>query len=434
MEEELNLYRLPYGQRYLTFQLPGNLQVEMLVPARAEPATDPLGTVNAALNNPAGGRELAAFAGATSAAIAINDKTRPVPHQHLLPPLLEQRMAALGLPPEAITLLIAAGTHPPMPPGEFESVVPAEIAARYPIVCHDTADRDSLAYLGRTGRGTPVWINRRFIEAELRIVVGNIEPHQFMGFSGGVKSAVIGLGGPDTINHNHALMTDPMAKLGVFDDNLARQDVEEMGRLVGVHFALNAILNESKQIVAVLAGEPQAVMRTGIPLVRQLYQVAVPSPFDLVIASPGGHPKDINLYQAQKGLAHAALVTREGGTIILAAACPEGTGSDKYEQWMVGMTSYEAVLARFQQEGFRIGSNKTFQLARDAARARVILVSDMPASLVQGLLLTPAANLDSALAQALPGLTPEARVGVMPWANATIPALVQQDRLVATSS
>jgi len=345
-----------------------------------------------------------------------------VPHKYLLPPLLEQ-LEALGLPPDKITLLIATGTHPPMPPEEFEWVLPPEILARYPVICHNAYDQASLVHVGQTERGTPVWINRLYVEADLRIAVGNIEPHQFMGFSGGVKSAVIGLGGQETINRNHALMTDPQARLGEYDDNPARQDVEEMGRIVGIHFALNAILNERKQIVTAIAGAPEAVIRHGIPRVRELYQVSVPEPFDLVIASAGGHPKDINLYQAQKGLAHAALVTKAGGTIILTAACPEGTGSDKYEQWMEGLTSYEAVFERFRREGFRIGPHKAFQIARDAAKVRVLLVSEMEAGFVRSLLLTPVASLDRALSPALAALAPEARIGVMPLANATIPLL-----------
>ena len=176
-------------------------------------------------------------------------------------------------------------------------------------------------------RGTPVWVNRRFVEADLRIVVGNIEPHQFQGFSGGVKSAAIGLAGRETVNHNHAMMTDPLAQLGRYDDNPARQDVEEIGRLIGIHVVLNAILNEKKKIMHVVAGEPAAVMEIGIPLSRKVCQVAIAAPFNLVIASPGGHPKDINVYQTQKALAHANLITRDGGMVILAAACPEGSGS-----------------------------------------------------------------------------------------------------------
>jgi nickel-dependent lactate racemase len=378
--------------------------------------------VNQALDQPTGGRKLAGFSGVKSAAIAISDKTRPVPHEHLLPPLLK-RLGALGIAPEHTVILIATGTHPPMSQEEFARVVPVELLSRYPVICHNAEDQDSLVYVGQTARGTPVWINRRFAEAEMRIAVGNIEPHQFMGFSGGVKSAVIGLGGKETITRNHSLMTAAHSKLGEFDRNPARQDVEDMGRLVQIHFALNAILNDHKQIVEVIAGEPEAVMRKGIPRIRELYQVSAPNQFDMMIVSPGGHPKDINMYQSQKGLAHAALVTKSGGTILLLAACPEGAGSEKYEKWLAGKRSFQDVFDQFSAEGFRLGPHKAFQVARDAARVRVLLLSDMAPDLVRKLLLTPVGSLAEGLALAQSDLPPEARIGVMPLANATIPVL-----------
>jgi nickel-dependent lactate racemase len=413
-------FSLPYGRGDLSVSLPDEWQVELLAPRQAPALSNPSAAVNHALDNPTSQRRLSDFAGVRSAAIAINDKTRPVPHGILLPPLL-RRLEAAGLAPQAITLLIAAGSHPPMSPDEFDELVPANLLKRYPVLSHDANASASLTYLGTTQRGTPMWINRHFVEADLRIVVGNIEPHQFMGFSGGVKTAAIGLAGKETINHNHAMMAEDRARLGNFDDNPARQDVEEMGRLIGVHFALNVILNQAKGIVNVVAGEPAGVIREGIPLVRALYEVQVSAPFDLMIVSPGGHPKDINLYQSQKGLAHATLVTKEGGAVILVAACPEGVGSQSYERWMAGMTSYHAVFERFEREGFRVGPHKAFQIARDAARAQVFLVSEMRPDLVQRLLLMPAGSLEEAIALVRNSLLPRARVGVMPWANATIP-------------
>jgi nickel-dependent lactate racemase len=415
-------YTLPYGKTQLTFSLPAGLNVTVLAPAEVPAAADPLAAVSRALDNPVGPRTLADFTGAKSAAIAVNDKTRPVPHHHLLPPLLA-RLEALGLPPQAITLIIATGTHAPMPPAEYPQVLPADILARYPVICHDASNQADQVYMGQTERGTPVWVNRHFAKADLRLVLGNLEPHQFVGFSGGVKSAVIGLGGKETINKNHALMAHPHSALARYDDNPARQDVEEMGRMMGVHFALNAILNDHKQIVEAIAGEPVAVMQAGIPRVRQLYQVRVPQPFDLLIVSPGGHPKDINVYQAQKGLAHAVMVARPGAAVILAAACPEGSGSDKYEQWMSGKQSYQDVFDHFEAEGFRVGPHKAFQIARDASQVQLQVVSHMPAALTQKLLLNRAAGLDEALRLALPHLPARARIGIMPLANATIPLL-----------
>jgi nickel-dependent lactate racemase len=259
------------------------------------------------------------------------------------------------------------------------------------------------------------------LTADLRVVVGNVEPHQFQGFSGGVKSAAIGLAGYETIQHNHSLMTDRRAQLGRYADNPARQDVEEIGKAIGVHLALNAVLNGQKQIVQAVAGEPQTVMEAAMALSRQVSQVAVAAPYDLVIASAGGSPKDINLYQAQKALAHASVVTRDGGSVILAAACPAGVGSERYERWMAGMRSHRQVIERFEEEGFAIGSHKAYQIARDAIRLHVWLLSDLDPDRVRRLLLTPATSLDEAVAQVLPTLPAAGRVGIMPQASATIP-------------
>ncbi len=415
-------YRLPYGKTHLTVTLPGDLDVTVIAPRDADPAPDLPAAAAAALRDLLGTVDADALARARTTALALSDKTRPVPQAVLRAALAWLEQA--GLRPEAITLLIASGTHTPMTPGEFSQVLPPDLLARHPVISHDCDDRAALRYLGETPRGTPVWINRAFLAADLRVVVGNIEAHQFMGFSGGVKGAAIGLAGRETVSANHALMRDPAARAGRTDDNPARQDVEDIGRLAGVHLAVNAVLNRDKQVVRVLAGEPLAVMRAGIPLVRALVEVPVPTPFDLVIAAPGGHPKDLNLYQAQKALAHAAPVVRDGGVVIVVAACGEGAGSAAYEAWMVGMTSHQAVLERFAREEFRLGPHKAFQIARDAIRLReVLLVTEMPPEQVRHALLTPAASLDEAVARALSALGPGARVAIMPAANATVPVL-----------
>jgi nickel-dependent lactate racemase len=411
-------FKIPYGRAHLTFSLPEGRLVEWIAPVEVPAAPDPILLTRRALEDPVGDVRLADFVRAHWAVIAIADKTRPIPHAALYP--LLGVLEDMGM--TAITLLIATGAHAPMTPDEFDKILPRDILTQYPVVSHD-CDAGDLVYQGETSRGTPVWANRDWINADLRIVLGNIEPHQIMGFSGGVKSAAIGLAGRATISHNHAMMNDPRTALGHYDDNPARQDVEEIGRLIGTHFAVNTILNRDKAIIHVLAGEPVAVMQAGIPLVRALVEVPVHALCDLVIASPGGHPKDINLYQAQKALAHAALITKPGGMVILVGACAEGTGSKSYENWMAGMTTQEAVIERFAREEFRLGPHKAFQIARDARRVRVVLVSQLPAEMVHRLLLTPAASLDDALARTLVDLPPDARIGIMPSANATVPVI-----------
>lgn len=411
---------LPYGHTQLP--LPPGLNADWIEPAFVTAAADPLGVVRAALQNPVDGVPLEAYAGARSVAIAVNDKTRPVPHEHLLPPLLDA-LEGLGFTPGQITFFIATGTHLPMKPEEYNRILPDEILRRYRVVSHDIDDEANIVRLGVTSRGTEVSLNRAYYESGLKIVVGNIEPHHFAGYSGGYKTAAIGLGGRAGINHNHAMLVEPESTIASYARNPLRQDIEEMGAFTGVQFALNAVLNSELKIVHAVAGGPLAVMAAGIPLSARVCQVPSRGKYDLVIASVGGAPKDINFYQSQKALTHSSLFTREGGVIILVAECPEGSGDRGYEQIMEGVTSIGEVYARFKLMGFRVGPHKAFQVARIAEHARIILLSAIDPGLVSRLLMLPAASLDDAVSRALALLGPNPRVAVLPHATNTVPVM-----------
>ncbi len=412
-------FSLPYGTKYLTLELPEDQLVTEVTPSNIEAAEHPLASVQFALDHPIDHCGLDSFSGARCAAIAINDKTRPVPNEFLLPPLLG-RLERLRIPREKISLIIATGTHKPMQPAEFRRILPDSIVDEYPIVSHDCDNFDELVYLGETNRGTKVLVNKLYHESDLKIVVGNIEPHHFMGFSGGAKSASIGLTGRGTINQNHAMLVDPGARIAEYEHNPMRQDVEEIGRIIGVHYAVNAVLNHQKRIVRVFAGHPLAVIKNGIPLSMELCQTKVEGKFDLVIASVGGHPKDINLYQSQKALTHAALITRPGGVIILLAACPEGSGNQAFENFMTGMSSLDEVEQKFVEIGFQVGPHKAYQLARQLANMKVIIVSEMDHELMRKLFLIPALSVNQALMTALDFLPERPRIAVLPHATNTV--------------
>jgi len=411
---------LPYGHSSLAVHVPDNFEVDLIEPSEVAAAEEPRKLVTQALALPLGKANWGQAAAAKSVAIAVNDKTRPVPHHHLLPPLLA-KLEALGVPDEAITFYIAVGTHPPMPESEFAMVLPEGILARYTVVSHDAEDAAQLVYLGETSRGTPVWVNRGYAAADYKIVVGNIEPHQFVGFSGGVKSAAIGLCGLQTINRNHTLMTDPASELGEYTHNPARQDVEDIGLMIGVDLALNAVFDLERQIVHVLAGEPRAVMLTGVPLALKICQFAVQRPYNLLLISPGGYPKDINVYQAQKALGHAVRIAKPGAHIFMLAACPEGAGSQHYEDWMQGKKSYQDIIEQFMAEGFRVGPHKAFLIARDANKVHLHWFSEMELEDAQRLLLNPITDLQAAVDLALTDLQSGDRIGVLPHAASTIP-------------
>jgi len=412
---------LPYGKKFLDFEIPENYNVDIIAPSEVQAAPDPLDAVRQAILSPLG-FSLKDFAKARSVAIAVNDKTRPVPHELLLPPLLEE-LERFGFPSKAFTLFIATGTHQPMPPSDFHRILPPEIIRKYTIVSHDCDDLDNLVDLGITQYGTKVLANKLYYQSDLRIVVGNIEPHHFAGFSGGMKSAAIGLAGRETINHNHTMLTDKKAIVGEYDQNPLRQDIEQIGKKIGIHFAVNAVLNANKQIVKVFTGDPVSVMQAGIPEARKICQTYVGHRYDIVIASVGGHPKDINFYQSQKAISHSALITRDGGTIILVAACPEGTGSQSYESFMQDIRTFPEVFEKFKRDGFRVGPHKAFQVAREGMRIHITLVSEMDAELVSKLLLTHANNLQEAFAKVQGGLSADSQIAVMPRATNTIPII-----------
>lgn len=414
--------QIPYGRSFITAALPDHIRVDIIESLPVPAAEQPLQAVRNALSSLSGGVSFGDFSEAKSVGIAINDKTRPVPHEYLLPPLLEE-LERLGIPDGGIKFYIAVGTHPPLAPEEFPSVLDPEIIERYQVVSHDSEDRSGLIFLGETTRGTEVWSNRDYCQSDLKIVVGNMDAHQFAGYSGGVKSAAIGLSGFKTITQNHTMMSHPDAKKGEYLKNPVRQDIEEIGQMMGIDLALNAILNQHKELARVLAGTPLSVLEAGIPIIKDISQIPVSRSYDLVISSPGGHPKDIDVYQAQKAFSSAVGITRQGGTVILAAACPEGSGNFHYENWIMGKGSFAEVRRQFKAEGFRIGPHKAYMFARDAENIQLKFFSDMEASLASKLLLNPIDDFQSAIDDSLAGLGPDPYVAVIPQAASMIPYL-----------
>jgi nickel-dependent lactate racemase len=414
---------LPYGKDTMLLNLPDDLPADIILPAKSTPSMDEQSIVNNSLTHPLGDFSWEKIKAVGKVCIAINDKTRPVPNNVLVPPILE-KLKKIGFAPEQIEFLIATGTHIPMQTDEFPRLLPREIIEKYQITSHDCDNEDLLIFLGETSRKTSVWVNKKFYEADLKIVIGNIEPHHFMGYSGGAKTAAIGLAGRLTINTNHAMLVEPEATFGVYDENPTRLDVEEIGDLIKIDAALNIVMNQSKQILYAFWGTPREVMLAGIPFSQKICQTEIEQAgYDLVIASPGGYPKDINLYQAQKALSHAASITRDGGCVILVAACAEGVGSHSYEQFLEGITSPNEVFAKIQKEGFKVGPHKALQFAREQKRIKIIVISGIEPDRLERLFLTPSSNLESAIKEAMKNLPMKPRIAVMPKATNTIPCI-----------
>ncbi len=414
---------LPYGSSDYEFDLPiGDYTVDILNPRQTHvtgPGTDK--KVEMALSSPLGSVNLLnTVTRNTRVAITINDKTRPVPNAVLLNPLIS-KLNLLGVPDANITLFIASGTHVPMVPEEYQLILPDDLLGRFRVVPHDCDENSNLYEIGTTSHGTQVSVNHKFFDHDMKIVVGDIELHHFAGYSGGVKSGAIGMCSRKTINTNHVMLLDPHSSMGEFDHNPLRQDIEEIGRMIGINYALNAVLNENKDILEVFFGEPVLVMRQGIKVVNDISRVEIEEKYDLVIASAGGYPKDINLYQAQKAMTHASFFCKENGIILLFAECREGIGSGGYLEFMKDVYSIDDVFSKFSHQGFTVGPHKALQIANILKNHRIYLHSLISKDQVARLLLTPFEPKNDAniLLEKIPN---QGRVAVLPHATACIPA------------
>lgn len=423
-----HMYTLPYGKQSLSITIGEQYHPDLFLPPDLETTFDQNEAVKYAIRNPL---KLFRFSetidsttttidSTTTVVITINDKTRPVPNNTLFPPLLDY-LRQIGVKTENITILIATGTHLPMNENEFHLLLNHNIYDEIRLISHDCDNKGGLIYKGETSRGTPVYVNSLFDSANIKIVVGNIEPHHFAGFSGGAKSAAIGVCGRETINKNHSLLLDQRSCVGHYEDNPLRQDIEEIGQILGINCALNVILNEKKEILHALFGLPKDVMESGIKIIRDNELIQVNEPYDLVIASAGGYPKDINLYQAQKALTHASLFCKDSGTVLLAAACEEGVGSQSYLEFMNEVSTHAEAREKFIQHGFEVGPHKAFQFAAIADRINFQILSEIQPSIMKRLLIEQITDLQQRINDFLCESPYPPRIAIIPHATATIP-------------
>ena len=312
--------------------VPERVSTTVLEPRFAGELDDPAGAIRNALRSPIGSAPLEEIAaGKRSAAISVCDITRPAPNRVVLPEVI----AALekgGIPASEIRILIATGLHREASAAELEEILGPEIVSRYRVDSHRARREDEQSCLGETQGGTPVYIDRRFIEADLHVTLGFVEPHLMAGFSGGRKLIAIGLAGEKTIKRLHSplFMRDPLATEGSFPDNPLHRELSEIASLAGHDFMIDVALTRTRGIAAVFAGEPEAALAEGVAFVRESTLAGVDEPADAVITTSGGYPLDLTFYQAVKGITAAAHVVKPGGTILLVAACREGLGSPEF--------------------------------------------------------------------------------------------------------
>ena len=382
---------LPYGHDSIEIEVPSDKLVGTFLPRALVPVADPAEAVRDALADPVSSsrlRDLAA--GAKSVAIGIEDATRPVPNALLVDAVMSELQAG-GVSPQEVKVIVATGLHRPMTDEELAGAL-GRWFGEVQHENHDANDPRGLARLGTTSLGTEISVNRSFMEADLRITTGDVEYHQFCGYGGGVKCIYPGLADAAAIRTNHSRMDLPGTGPGRIDGNPVREEINEVGRMAKVAFNVSVAMDAEHRIVAVRAGDPDLSFRQACRFVDEMYAIEVPQRASLVIASPGGHPKDIELYQSQKAIEEATQVVEPGGNVLITACCEEGSGSQLFEEWMDAAYSADDIIRRIQDE-FVMGGHKAYQIAREVQRANVHLYSQIPPGRVRSWMITPVRSI-----------------------------------------
>lgn len=371
--------KMRYGHGTLPINIPDNNLAGILETSESEPLENADAAVQQAIAEPIASPALAELArGRDSACIVISDVTRPVPNQIILPPMLKT-LEASGIPREKITILIATGIHRPNEGEELEGMVGRFIMETYRIRNHFSQDPGTHAYLGKTANGTPVHIDKTYLAADLKVITGLIEPHLMAGYSGGRKAICPGLASVETmkIMHGPHLMEHPKSAVGILDGNPFHEEATEIALMAGVDFNLNVAIDKARRITGVFAGDMVTSHRVGAQFVENQAKATLPEPVDAVVVSSAGHPLDTTFYQAIKGLLAAVEIVKEGGSILLVAACGEGIGSGPFTDLVFKTQDLRAfVEGLYNPANFVIDQWQLEELAKVARKADIYFYSE----------------------------------------------------------
>ena len=413
--------QLAYGSTGLTVHLPA-AATTVITPRPRTAAADPLAALRSAIEDPVAGPRLRDIARqGQRVAISVCDVTRPQPRPLMLRAIMEALDGVIR--PEDVVVLIATGTHRASSIEERGAMLGDDVLSTWRVVDHDARDLAGLVDLGMVG-DVPLFLARAWVEADLRITTGFVEPHFFAGFSGGPKMVAPGLAGLDTTLelHNARRIGDPRATWGVIEGNPVHDAVRAIAAATRVDFALDVLLDDRQRITRAFAGEILAMHAAACAEARQEAMRAVDAPFDLVITTNSGYPLDQNLYQAVKGMSAAAEVVRPGGTIICAAECRDGLPDHgSYGRLLHEGRSPADLLERIAASPVTVPDQWQVQIqARVQTKARVLLRCDgLTDDEVRAAHIEPIPDVDAAVERLLAD-DPAARICVLPQGPQTI--------------
>lgn len=418
-------YSYKYGHGYKDFSLEQEKVMAEIKVAEMAPLTDLKQAVLDAIYHPIGSKPLnELLQPGQKVAFICNDPTR-VANSHDFMPILVEELNKMGIKDEDMRIVFALGTHRKMTQEEMLEAVGEDVAQRLPMYNSDCNRQEDFEYFGETSFGTPVWLNKLICDVDLVIMTGTIVHHFFSGFGGGRKAVLPGVAAMETIRRNHSLMMSPDAQLGKLYGNPVYDDQMEGVRLFAKEhrmFLFNAILDAKKQFLKIFAGDWEEAHLEACKFVDKVYGVEIEAPADIVIASCGGYPKDINVYQLQKTMDNAWCAVKEGGVVIIIGECEEGSGSAALEKALQEHPSPDAIKAQLEKN-FVIGAHKAFAITRLMKKAKFILVSALDKKIASDLLFEAVDTVDEAIKLAEKYVGSDYKIILMPQGSLTVPLL-----------
>jgi lactate racemase len=415
---------LQYGTTGLDVDLPAE-QIDVIVPRHVDGLADePAGFLDAVRRPIASAPLRTLVASGERLAVVIPDLTRPFPSDRVLPWLFAE---LAHVAPRDVTIIIGTGSHRAASSDEIARLVGADIAARFRVVNHNAHDPATLVAIGRTVDGRDVLMNRDYVDADRRLVLGFIEPHFMAGFSGGYKGVFPALAGIDAIMHYHraVVIGDPRSTWGVLDGNPTQDQIRFNGALLPIDFLINVTMNRMRAITGFFCGAVREAHARGCAFAKQTAMVECPRPYPIVVTSNSGAPLDQNLYQTVKGISAAAQIVADDGLIVAAARCQDGfPAHGNFRRLLQEHASPRAILDTILQDGFAMFDQWQAQLlALALLKARIAVHSEIPASEIRQSHLEPIADITARVAAECGRLDPEARIAVLPEGPMTIPYL-----------
>lgn len=368
------LVKMSYGKRDLEVNVPEDNLAAILSMKKIKPLENSSMAVRRVLDKPIASRPLELLAqGKKSVCIVVSDITRPVPNKVILPPMLDV-LEKSGIHRDHIVILIATGIHRPNEGRELDELIGMDISRNYRTANHISRKQETHEYLGTTSQGIPAYVDKTYLEADLKILTGLIEPHLMAGYSGGRKSICPGICSVETMKvmHGPGILEDQRSAAGIIDGNPFHEGALEIAHKAGVDFILNVDMNEEREVTGVFAGDLVKAHEEGVKHVEQMVKVAVDKPADIVLVSSAGYPLDTTFYQAIKGMVAAMDVVKEDGSIILVSECSDGIGGPEFTDLVLNTTDISSFVEKlYHPDFFVVDQWMLEEMARVVKKAKV---------------------------------------------------------------